>query len=118
MGPSFCVLGCNIALAGSGYITSSDTNSGTILAYYIIYIYNIDPISILYIYIFISICVGMHDLQCILKDLKTESQRYSQTLVHLLVDRDRVMRRREEWMVRMSDVLVRYADRNRELDCI
>ena len=60
----------------------------------------------------------MHDLQCILKDLKTESQRYSQTLVHLLVDRDRVMRRREEWMVRMSDVLVRYADRNRELDYI
>ena len=30
MGPSFCVLGCNIALAGSGYITFSDTNSGPI----------------------------------------------------------------------------------------
>ena len=32
MGPIylFRVLGCDIALAGSGYITSSDTNSGPI----------------------------------------------------------------------------------------
>ena len=26
IGPLFCVLGCDIVLAGSGYITSSDTN--------------------------------------------------------------------------------------------
>ena len=42
IGPSFCVLGCDIALAGLGYITSSDTK----LRSYILYI---GPVSILYI---------------------------------------------------------------------
>ena len=40
-GRSFCVLECDIALAGSGYITSSNTK----LRSYILYI---GPISILY----------------------------------------------------------------------
>ena len=51
MGPSFCVLGRDIALADSGYITSSDTK----LRSYILYI---GPVSILYIllyYIYIYI---------------------------------------------------------------
>ena len=30
IGPSYCVLGCDIALLGSGYITSLDANSGPI----------------------------------------------------------------------------------------
>ena len=40
IGPLFCVLGCDIALAGSGYITS-DTNPRSYIQY-------IGPISILY----------------------------------------------------------------------
>ena len=49
IGPSFCVLGCDIAIAGSGYITSSDTK-------HMVYIQYIGPISILHnvhIYIYI-----------------------------------------------------------------
>ena len=41
VGPLFCVLGCDIALAGPGYITSEDTKQGS-------YMQCIGPVSILY----------------------------------------------------------------------
>ena len=44
IGPLFCALGCDIALAGLAYITSSDTK----LKPYILYI---GPVGIVYIYI-------------------------------------------------------------------
>ena len=50
IGLSFCVLGCDIALAGSGYITSLDTNPiFCILAYYIYYIYYYNYLAIIII---------------------------------------------------------------------
>ena len=44
IGPLFCVLGCDIALAGSGYITSLDTK----LRFYILYIGSITILFILH----------------------------------------------------------------------
>ena len=56
IGPSFCVLRCDIALAGSGYITSLDTK----LRSYILYI---GPISILYnIHIYIYTCISYNEI--------------------------------------------------------
>ena len=55
IGPLFCVLGCDIALAGSGYITSLDKKPRSYILYigpvgilYILHIYYI----IIYIYIY------------------------------------------------------------------
>ena len=42
IGPEFCVLGCDIARACEGYITSEDTKRGSYIQY-------IGTISILYI---------------------------------------------------------------------
>ena len=55
-GPSFCVLGFDIALADSGYITSLDTK----LRSYILYI---GLVSILYI-LHICICHVCHPVIC------------------------------------------------------
>ena len=58
IGPSFCVLRCDIALAGSGYITSSDTNSGPIFCIQDLVVYFIYYIHI-YTCIYICVCVTL-----------------------------------------------------------
>ena len=96
MGPSFCVLGCDIALGfASGYITSSDTKLGShishidLLVYYILYIRTSHQLQVCYP--IADLCTGLlqynriAEVSALIADLKSVSAAASSdTAVHSL----------------------------------
>ena len=68
------------------------------------------------IFVFFS---DVKTLRSLAKEMKSEVQRISQHLVHILVEKDKISRMKEERTDHVTDILVKYAESNgtRSLDC-